>query len=247
MDKFKQYLQQHNDDLGNDEPRDLVWKNIQQQLPVTTSKPAVVIKFIRYAVAACVIALAGVGAYHLLDNKKEVAIKENLAVVTKPAENVEPSTTNSSSVTLPDKEVIDEPVVKTKKDVTIKKSTPSPSKKIIEDESIYHLQTMEMSFHQIINIETSKINGTPLYTESPGYFSDFKLRLKQMENDEALIKKDIARNGLTDELLNQLINLYQQKLNVLKALQNEINKTNNRFKQNHNPADSTTQTYFLNI
>jgi hypothetical protein len=67
-----------------------------------------------------------------------------------------------------------------------------------------------------------------------------------MERDEQNIKRDIRKGGLTDELLDQLINVYQQKLNMLKQLQNEIHKTNNRFKQNRGPVDST-KPYFLNI
>ena len=85
-----------------------------------------------------------------------------------------------------------------------------------------------------------------MYTETPEYFNDFKIQISQMEKDEKVIKSDIAKRGMNDELLDQLINLYQQKLNILKQLQIEMNKTNNRFKQNRGPVDST-RTYFLNI
>jgi hypothetical protein len=67
-----------------------------------------------------------------------------------------------------------------------------------------------------------------------------------MEKDEKLIKSDIAKRGMTDVLLGQLINVYQQKLGLLKQLQIEMNKTNNRYKQNRGPVDST-KTYFLNL
>ena len=85
-----------------------------------------------------------------------------------------------------------------------------------------------------------------MYAETPDYFNDFKVQIKQMERDEKQIKADIGKRGLNDELLDQLINLYQQKLNTLKQLQIEMNKTNNRFKQHRGPVD-TTHTYFLNI
>lgn len=67
-----------------------------------------------------------------------------------------------------------------------------------------------------------------------------------MEKDESDIKKQIIAHGLTDELLEQLINIYQQKLNVLKQLQTEINKTNSRYLQT-NPVSEITKTSFLNI
>jgi len=51
---------------------------------------------------------------------------------------------------------------------------------------------------------------------------------------------------MSDQLLNQLINIYQIKLNTLKQLQLEMNKINNRIKQNRVPVDSV-KTYFINI
>jgi glutamate mutase epsilon subunit len=85
-----------------------------------------------------------------------------------------------------------------------------------------------------------------MYAESPEYFDDFKIQIKQMERDEKVIKSDIAKRGMSDQLLDQLINLYQQKLNTLKQLQIEMNKTNNRYKQNRAPVDPV-KTYFLNL
>jgi hypothetical protein len=86
----------------------------------------------------------------------------------------------------------------------------------------------------------------PMYAESPDYFLDFKQQIKQIEKDEKEIKTDITKKGMSDELLEHLINLYQQKLSVLKQLQIEMNKTNNRYQLNRGPVDST-KTYFLNL
>lgn len=85
-----------------------------------------------------------------------------------------------------------------------------------------------------------------MYAETPEYFNDFKIQIKQMEKDEKVIKSDIAKRGMNDELLDQLINLYQQKLNTLKQLQLEMNKLNSRYKKSRQPVDPT-RTYFLNI
>jgi len=48
------------------------------------------------------------------------------------------------------------------------------------------------------------------------------------------------------ELMNQLINVYQQKINVLKLLQSEISKTNSRYLQTK-PSSDSTRTSFLKI
>ena len=99
---------------------------------------------------------------------------------------------------------------------------------------------------QVINIEKQKINSSPLYAESPAYFNDFKNRMMQMDNDEKLLRNDIKTKGPSNDMIEQLINIYQQKLNLLKQLQTEMNKMNSRYKQNKPASDSLT-TYFLNI
>ena len=72
------------------------------------------------------------------------------------------------------------------------------------------------------------------------------MQIQQIEADEKQLKKEISKKGLTANQLDQLIDLYQYKLTVLKQLQLEMNKTNNRFKQNRGPVDST-RAYFINI
>jgi hypothetical protein len=67
-----------------------------------------------------------------------------------------------------------------------------------------------------------------------------------MDADEAATRNLIKMNGLSSGLLQQLINIYQEKLNVLKNLQTEINKINSRVKQNQLPTDTLT-THFINI
>jgi hypothetical protein len=85
-----------------------------------------------------------------------------------------------------------------------------------------------------------------MFGESSDYFTDFKIQINQLEKDEKSIKAEIVKRGMSDQLLNQLINIYQIKLNTLKQLQLEMNKINNRIKQNRVPVDSV-KTYFINI
>jgi hypothetical protein len=98
----------------------------------------------------------------------------------------------------------------------------------------------------MISMQKNKINTTPIYAEGADYFNEFKVQMGQMDTDEKQVRKDIKANGLKDDMIGQLINIYQKKLDLLKQLQLEMNKLNNRFKQNRGPID-TTKTYFINI
>lgn len=66
-----------------------------------------------------------------------------------------------------------------------------------------------------------------------------------MDLDEVAIRNNIRRRGISNVSLEQLINVYQQKLDVLKSLQAEINKMNTRVKEN-TTTDSLSK-YYLNI
>ncbi len=121
-----------------------------------------------------------------------------------------------------------------------------PLKKQPERADLIALQNVENSFKQVINLQRNKVGTIPMYAESAEYFTDFKVQIKQLEKEEKSIKAEVVQHGLTDELLNQLINLYQIKLTTLKQLQTEMNKINNRIKQNRRPVDSI-KTYFIHI
>lgn len=245
MDDFKKYLQLHSDDLDVDIPRDKVWLGINKEL--NPAKPLAALVYIKWAVAACVIALAGFGGYMLLNKpvtnyQLPVASNKNQTIDSKQKLQEEPTRLQPTTT---EQLVADNRSVKPTDNRKQRINQPATSKQQPVT-NITALEQVEHSFTQVINLQKAKVNTTPLIAENPGYFNDFAIEMKRMERDEQSIKKDIKKNGLTDELLDQLINVYQQKLNVLKQLQNEIHKTNNRFKQNRGPVDST-KPYFLNI
>jgi len=244
MDDFKKYMQQHSEDLDVDTPRGKVWLAINQELhPV---KPMATVVYIKWAVAACVVALAGFGAYALL-TKQPVSNNtgEMVKTLSKPVKSELPEDVTRLQPTTTEQLVASNKSVKSTNSQKQRANQPVTSNQQPVT-NITALEQVENSFTQVINLQKAKVNTTPLIAENPGYFNDFAIEMKRMERDEQSIKKDIKKNGLTDELLDQLINVYQQKLNVLKQLQNEIHKTNNRFKQNRGPVDST-KPYFLNI
>ncbi|NCI48524.1 hypothetical protein GWC95_01225 [Sediminibacterium roseum] len=244
MDEFKKYIQNNARELDLDEPGEQVWQNIRRG-SAAVKKPSVVLMVTRWAAAACILALAGIGLWSVLSNKKDVPAQTEIAVA--PAKVDTPAAREENI--LPEEIV---PETKQEPLLAAAKTKPHPKNKTLEkpahanDAALATLRNIESSFTQVINLQRDRVSSMPMYAESPEYFDDFKIQIKQMERDEKVIKSDIAKRGMNDQLLDQLINLYQQKLNTLKQLQIEMNKTNNRYKQNRVPVDPV-KTYFLNL
>ena len=254
MDDFKQHIQQHLDELDIDEPNGEHWENIHQQL--FPKKKWVISMAVRWMAAACFVLLVGIG-FFLLDkdsNPKQMVVYPSIKKEVK-SNTIQPASTTTNdkeegSVNVRGLEPISqkETVIAStdeRKEFAVQKKHPKTKTDYVAEKTLLGL---ESSFTQVINLEKERINTTPLNAEDPSYFKDFNQRMKEMETDEAIIKLDIKKRGITDELLDRLINIYQQKLNVLKQLQTEIQKTNNRYKQSRQQAQTDNQkTYFLNI
>ena len=253
MDKFKQYLQDHAKELEVDEPGARVWKNISEQ-HITPKQKGKLISFVRYAAAACIIALAGIGVWHIATNPKNnviVAIQSikdtltnNVTVAPKEDSINEQKTLAETAIDAPEND--SKNAVEDKGNV---KGVNNNNKKVHKQSAgseMDMLNYVETGFTKVINVEKQRVNSSPLYAESPAYFNDFKNRMMQMDNDEKLIRKDIKEKGPDSQMIDQMINIYQQKLNLLRQLQTEMNKLNNRYKQNR-PASDSTGSYFLNI
>lgn len=244
MDELKKYLQSRADELDLDEPRPRVWQNIRQEVS-GVKKTNVVMLVTRWAAAACVLALAGIGVWYMA-NDQDITTTPGTTIAqnpketpgTKPPVQVSPDAVNRQAEANSTVEVTAVP--KINHTATAKTNTA------INKTDLRMLTEIESSFTQVINLQRARVSTMPMYAETPEYFDDFKVQIKAMEKDEKSIKAEISKRGLNDALLDQLINLYQQKLNVLKQLQIEMNKTNNRYKQSRGPVD-TAQTYFLNI
>ena len=239
MDELKKYIQSHQAQLQKEEPRSMVWESIQESLHPPVKK----LPLRNWAIAASLILIAGSSVLFWRNSNQEntTIVKTNLHEQNKPIEKTIEAPTQM-------------PITASNQNHQ-EKSANFPAASIIttihtvkelnaEDQS--KLISTEASFSEVINLQKARISTTPLYAESPKYFSSFQNQLLQMENDEKQIKSYIKKNGMTDELLDQLINVYQQKLYLLKQLQNEMQKLNSRFKQNR-PAVDTLKTYFLNL
>ena len=242
MDEFKKYLLVQKETLESDEPSEKVWSGIRSSLEA----PAKSIPIQKWAIAASLILLVGLGI--LIFNRSYRT--ESHIVKSTHQEIIPPVREEKDSII---KKVETALATAENKQLNKQKNYPAASP-ITTIHSVNELNEadqskinlMEASFTQFINLQKARISTTPIYAESPNYFKDFHLQLQQMDKDEIQIKSYIQKNGMSDELLNQLINVYQQKLNMLKLLQTEMHKLNSRYKQNR-PAVDTMKTYFLNL
>lgn len=238
MDDFKKYLQENRSALDVEEPSPAIWKRIERQEPV--KKTRVVVLMTRWVAAACILVLAGIGVWSIV-NDTTTPESSNLTAATKTITPVE-----QPVETIPETESI----ITTKElSASAKKETKkkeSPNTAAAKRQDLMIMNNIESSFKQVINLQRDKVSTTPMFGESSDYFTDFKIQINQLEKDEKGIKAEIVKRGMSDQLLNQLINIYQIKLNTLKQLQLEMNKINNRIKQNRAPVDSV-KTYFINI
>jgi hypothetical protein len=245
MDELKKYLQKNAKELDLDEPRPQVWQKIRQEVGAP-KKTHVVMLVTRWVAAACVLVLAGIGIWHVLGDSATRTIPLNTVARTEKKIDT-PPVQSAPANPVPEKEKETAPfTAKTETGVKHNLHNRVINNQPVSRADLGALNDIETSFTQVINLQRARVSNTPMYAETPEYFNDFTIQIRQMEKDEKVIKSDIAKRGMTDELLDQLINLYQQKLNVLKQMQIEMNKTNNRYKQNRGPVDST-RTYFLNI
>jgi hypothetical protein len=247
MDKFKKYLEHHHTGLDVETPRDVVWNQIEQQSMRKQSRNRVVRLTIRYGVAACLLTAIAITVKWTMDNSSTTpglkTITEQTDTISKDAapvvkvippgevqQDIIPDTITQTTRIIPDRDGDD-------------KKTVSRSG---ENNAHVVVNTIEGNYEQLLAWQVRKLRSTPVFAEEPGYFNDFIIQFRQIAIDEQALKNDIKAGGLNDKLLEQLINMYQEKLDVLKNLQKEINKMNNRVKQNQQSAEPVKK-YFLNI
>lgn len=238
MDELKRYIQDHAGNLDVDEPGAQVWEQVRQRSASQKTK-LVTISRIRWAAAACLLLLAGIGSWQLFRTQENSATElAGKTQQTAPAIEPLPAPVADNNTT----QLAQNEPATSKQGTTGRKKQKTTAETAIE----HSLSNLENSFTQVINLQRERVSSIPMYAESPDYFKDFTIQIHEMEKEEKQIKSDIARRGMTDASLDQLINLYQQKLAVLKQLQLEMTKTNNRYKQHSGPVDAT-QAYFLKI
>lgn len=249
MDDFKKYMQQHAGEMDFEEPGEKVWKNIADNTKKVKQLSSAKV-FLRLAAAACFIVLI-VAVFLLVTRKQTEVVTKNGSQhdgVTKP---MQATIQNDEQIlNQPKADLVKQPVVKpvNKRLLTKEAKRVKVKQQLADHEPASNasvLQNIETNFSQLVNMQLNKVRSLPLYAEGPEYFSEFKKQFQQLEEDEKELKKAIQRDGLVNDNLDNLINVCQQKLNLLKLLQNEIHKTNSRYRQNN--SDTTKKINHINI
>lgn len=245
MDKLKYYLLRHRSDLDVDRPPSDTW-----EYPLSPERPKSSRRVVWYMAAACVTVLAGTGLWLVTRSDKGPADMAKRGTIVKER--------------APEKDSIESPSLRKEKtpdkDLAKNASTPkgvlrhnprplkreAPADAIDGTDSIGAIDAIDRSYSSLIHYQLTKLRSTPLYAESGSYFSFYIQQFKQMDQDEQQVRNDIKTYGLTSEFLEQLINVYQQKLNMLKNLETEINKMNNKVREKAAPS-TKTEVYYLDI
>ena len=223
MDELKKYLQENRSSMDADAPPANMWQRIKKEEPVQKPSGKIIRMSLKFAAAACVLAIIFFGVkWMATDNKTTQPI--------------------ASDKTLPVK-VQDDPQIV---EVQVKDTTQLSTNKNTEPTPDALLEDFQRTYGSLVKMQLTNIRSTPVLGEEPGYFNEFKTMLNQVDADEAVIKRNIKTNGVTAELLERLINVYQQKLDILKSLHSEIDKMNNKVKQN-NPSADSLNAYYINI
>lgn len=257
MDRFKQYLQEHADELDTDRPRDKVWLHIQQQTGRAPKRKVYMLQW--QLAAACLAGIIGLSIWWFTPEtgKKPVAVQY-------PKADTSHSTTELAQTNnLPDNSTEINSLSHTNNVTPARKPAKTASryeattkeenkeslaqqeadkKEEYEPSPLHHL---EAGFIHIINLQLGKVRTTPIYSENADYFSSFKKQFFQLNEDEKAWKRKTANSTVTEEQLNELITIYEQKLTVLKLLQAEIIKTNKHFRQTQSAAVSAAS--FMDI
>lgn len=240
MDKFKQYLQDNKGALDTEKfPMEENWELIRQRLPLQKEKTAP----FHWGIAASFLIVVVVGLYAIYQNRpvgnpiaqevpeeiKSQRVKDTVSNTVKRNTGALDSGSGNQLITR-NKEKNNTKVRKIKK-------TKQP---------LSETEQMDMGFQAVINAQLRTIRTTPFYAESPDYFSYFKKEYSILEKDENTLKMEAKNNGMNEQYLSQLIDIYQGKLSLLKRLQAEIQKMNNRIRQIDPEAENRTPVY-LNI
>lgn len=237
MDECKKYLFEHRDELDTEKPpRPQVWKYIQRETQVVKPKPVMPL-VAKWTAAAAVLVVATVLIIRF--QRPEPVNPPAYTVVDAPkaSQGPEPKSQADSSTgtaSLPASEAParelpgDQPATET---VAATPRREKKEKAVPATKPASPLQAVEDNYATIINYQLEKLEKTPIYTESAGYFHVFKKQWLDLEKEEKKVKQDVKLYGLHDHVVNQLIQLYQQKLWLLKELQTEINRMNVRAQQ----------------
>ncbi len=258
MDDFKKYLQTNRDSLDTDEPDEMLWKGVKQ----TLHPPKRIPMFWKQLAAACMVAAIATGIY-FYKKSGDKTVEGTVEIAKDGQKNEKLDTVFQLTEPEPFKEEVattpplkdDKPLEKRTSNRTVrslsvssKKQTGSLAlrKSFPQRDSLYGFENLEASYASMLDIQLEKLRAQPIYSESPEYFSFFKNEFRDLEKDEAKLKQLLIVSEDKTERLDELMLIYQRKISILKQLQFEINKVNNKVTQT-NAGIQTQKPSYINL
>jgi hypothetical protein len=242
MDKFKKYLQDNKSQLDVENfSADEGWANISKRIAKQKSNTI----YFQWGIAASFFILIAGAVYFIYQLKPAGKSSEGIAQINR---TTAPVALMDSNIVRKTADTVSLIANNSLNEINKKKGTSTYNKRVvkIQKPELAENEQVEMSFQTVINARLKSIRTTPFYAENPDYFSYFKKEFTQLEIEEKILKTDVKQQGMNDEYLNKLIDIYQGKLSLLKRLQAEVQKMNNRIRQSDPDVDKRKPVY-LNI
>jgi hypothetical protein len=230
------------------EPPEQVWVNIAKQTKPSSNK-VIWLKIGKYAAAAAVVGLAMFGLVKIIMPSQQV---ESPGYTVKPPTipQSKPLVDNSSEKNKTNNKLVQSnvtPIIVNKNLVKNKqeeKKAFDPASKATNVTNVSNEFTeMDKSYGSMVKLQIDKLSNTPIIAENTAYYASFIEQYKQVQQDEKALKEKVKTLGFTEDDLQTLININQYKLGILKELQQQIKKTNGRFKMARKTTDSASATF----
>lgn len=233
MDKFKVYLQEHREELDKGIPDSIVWKRIRQQglhrRYIMKIRSIVLSLTVAASLFILLLNLYPGGAGKMNTGSPAAIVRQcdtafhGMSFMSGHAEPAKVRREDTIKVTLSKKYALD----------TI----------VSAEKASAMVNVLEQNYSEQSRQQLQTIRSTPVFISDPDYFAEFRLQLQKMDRDESQLKIDMKESGINNILLEQLINICQQRLSLLKDLLTEINKVNYQVKQRRPPVDTLKAIY----
>lgn len=235
MDDLKKFCYDNKDSMDVDLPGAALWLNIEQKLNAPKKGRLVSGSFL-YRVAAAFIIVIAAWVYYYINTNKPLPHTDTVISIEPTAPPLPPSANSNQNKSA----VINSnnsPQLLAYKNKSVNPAHRTPSyrtkekplqKEGNEGEKVFN--DMQSSYVQMVSYQLDKVRHMPIYAENADYFNLFKTQFGDLDKDEKQLRAEIKQTGINDDVIMRMINIYQEKIVLLKELQSEIIKMNNRYK-----------------
>lgn len=229
MDSLKNYFRKHERDMQVEAPDESgMWARMEARQKQHRPK-RVTMMAMRFAAAACILLLIGLGIRQwIAADDQPGTLKEGAQASTPLKKELVPDTANEEG----------QPVI-------VRRTEEKSEQQDVRFKRVKKAQPVDVGLTQLVAYRLERLRRTPVYAETPEFFTEFGQQLQQMDADEALLKKDMETYGFNDRLVEALVTIYEQKLNLLEGLQSEIKKMNATVKKGG--LAGTPHPYYLTL